>query len=313
MSETSGWPRRIASGAATLFTATTLAGAAATAFGMISARQFGVRYETLPLLPAGQEPYRILHVGDMHLVAGDRKKIAFVRRLAELQPDLVVNTGDNPGGVNAVDDVVEALSPLLDTPGVFVPGSNDFYGPKPANPLRYLRAPSDFHGAPEALQPINVGAMFEAFTKAGKWHRIGNKSMTLTARDDLIINFAGTHDAHMQADAWPGFDHADPAAQLNIAVTHAPYRRVLDAAVADGADLVFAGHTHGGQVALPRYGAIVTNCDLPTGLASSVFRWRSHGAAGLVNVTAGIGTSPKVPLRTFCPPEAVVIDLVARG
>lgn len=313
MSDTSGWPRRIASGAAKLFTTTAITGAMATAFGVISARQFGIRYETLPLLPAGHQPLRILHIGDMHLVAGDRGKIDFVQGLAALEPDLVINIGDNPGGTNAVDDVVEALTPLLQIPGVFVPGSNDFYGPRPANPLRYLRAPSALHGGHELLERIDVGAMFNAFTETGRWHRVGNRSVTLTLRDDMTINFAGTHDAHMQAEAWPGFENADPAAQLNIAVTHAPYRRVLDAAIADGADLVFAGHTHGGQVALPRYGAIVANCDLPTGLASSLFRWRSHGATGLVNVTSGIGTSPKVPLRTFCPPEAVVIDLVAEN
>lgn len=313
MSEASGWPRRIAFGAAKLVTTTALVGASAAVFGIVSARQFGIRYETLPLLSEGQEPFRVLHVGDMHLVAGDRKKIDFVRHLAELKPDLVVNTGDNPGEVDAVDDVLEALAPLLHTPGVFVAGSNDFYGPKPANPLRYLRAPSEFDGNSETLQAVDVGAMFEAFTRTGQWHKLGNTSMTLTVREDLRINFAGTQDAHMQADAWPGFNDAEPGASLNIAVTHAPYRRVLDSAVAGGADLVLAGHTHGGQVALPRYGAIVSNCDLPTGWASSLFRWRSRGASGLVNVTAGIGTSPKVPIRTFCPPEAVVLDLVARG
>ena len=313
MSEPWKWPRRLASGAANFGLITALTGVSAAAFGIISARQFGVRYTILPLLPEGHKPFRILHIGDMHLVAGDRKKINFVRGLADLKPDLVVNTGDNPGGADAIEDVAEALPPLLHTPGVFVAGSNDFYGPKPANPLRYLRAPSEFHDDPETLQAIDVGTMFDAFTRTGHWHQIGNTSITLPVRSDLSINFAGTHDAHMQADAWPGFDASDAAVPLRIAVTHAPYRRVLDAAVADGADLILAGHTHGGQVALPHYGAIVSNCDLPTGLAASLFRWRSRGQSGLVNVTAGIGTSPKVPIRTFCPPEAVVLDLVAQG
>ena len=311
MSETSGWPRRIASGAATLFTTTILAGSAAIAFGAISARRFGIRYETMSLLPAGHAPLRIVHLGDMHLVAHDRQKIEFVRGLAALEPDLVINTGDNPGGIDAVDSVLEALEPLLHIPGIFVPGSNDFYGPRPMNPLRYLRAPSAMDSAEELRETIDVATMFRTFTETGNWHRVGNETHALQIREDLKINFSGTHDAHMQADAWPGFDHTDPPAQLNIAVTHAPYRRVLDTAIADGADCVFAGHTHGGQIALPRYGAIVSNCDLPTGLASSLFPWRAGGRTGLVNVTAGIGTSPTVPLRTFCPPEVVVVDLVA--
>lgn len=310
MSATSSWPRRMFSGAAKLFAAGTLIAAAATAFGAVSARQFQVRYQTVPLLPVGHQPFRVLHVGDMHLVHRDRGKIDFVRELAATQPDLVINTGDNPGGVNAIDDVLEALTPLLKITGVFVPGSNDFYGPRPANPLRYLRAPTTIESPDELRDTIDVSTMFGAFSAAG-WHRLGNRALTLKVRDDLTINFAGTHDAHMQADAWPGFTDTRPAAEVNIAVTHAPYRRVLDAAVADGADLIFAGHTHGGQVALPRYGAIVANCDLPTGLASGLFSWRSAGSTGLVNVTSGVGTSPTVPLRTFCPPEAVVVDLVA--
>lgn len=311
MSEALRWPRRIVSGAAKVFTTAAAATMAAAAFGIISARKFGIRYETVPLLAPGSKPFRILHVADMHLVADDRGKIAFVQQLAQLKPDLVVNTGDNPGGVDAIEDVVEALHPLFDVPGVFVPGSNDFYGPKPANPLRYLQAPTTIESADEWRDVIDVGAMFEVFTRRDTWFLVGNRTHTLKAREDLTIGFAGTHDAHMQADAWPGFDRIASPVDLQVAVTHAPYRRVLNAAIADGADLVFAGHTHGGQIALPHYGALVTNCDLPTGLASSLFSWRAGGNHGLVNVSAGIGTSPTVPLRTFCPPEAVVIDLVA--
>lgn len=109
MSRTISWPYRIVSGAARLFTAGTIAAAAATIFGLVSARQFGVRYETLRLLPAGSAPFRILHIGDMHLVHGDRGKVDFVRSLASLQPDFVINTGDNPGGLDAVDDVIDAV------------------------------------------------------------------------------------------------------------------------------------------------------------------------------------------------------------
>lgn len=310
MSKSPWWPRRVLSDAATLVTLGAVTAASATLFGVVSARQFSIRYETIPLLPPGQAPVRILHVGDMHLVAGDQAKIDFVRSLEATKPDLVINIGDNPGGVDAVDDVLYALEPLLEFPGVFVPGSNDFFGPRNANPLRYLRAPSTTDHPHQLRNAINTRELFDGFTARGTWHSIGNRAMALQLGDNVEIHVAGTHDAHMQTDDWPGFPSAQEQPLLKIAVTHAPYRRVLDAAVADGADLVFAGHTHGGQVALPAYGAIVSNCDLPTGLASGSFPWRSAGRTALVNVTAGIGASPAVPLRTFCPPEAVVIDLV---
>lgn len=319
MSSTVDWPRRMLSGAAKLLAAGAIPAAAATAFGYLSARRFGVRYETLAILPQHAQPFRILHIGDMHLVAGDRAKRDFVRELAVLEPDFIINTGDNPGGVDAVDDVLEALEPLLEVPGVFVPGSNDLFGPRSANPLRYLRAPTTMETTSQHHQTIDVRAMFDRFMAPGQWQYLANRTLQLSVREDLEFVLAGTHDAHMHADRWPGFGHIHPASgldsaeqgQLKIAVTHAPYRRVLDAATADGADLIFAGHTHGGQVALPAYGAIVSNCDVPTGWASGMTTWRAAGHTSLLHVTAGIGASPTVPLRTFCPPEAVVIDLVS--
>lgn len=312
------WPRRTLHGAAKCFPiAATLAAGSAVIFGLWSARQFTVRYETLELLPPGAQPFRILHVSDLHLVHGDHKKIEYVRNLRHLAPDFVINTGDNPGGKDAVPDVIRALEPLFEIPGVFVAGSNDYYGPRPANPLRYLTAPTTMDttktGQDEMLRDIiDVATMFENFQASGAWHPLGNTSLNMSLRHDVHIRFAGTHDAHLQADVWPGFQPTEQGG-IKIAVTHAPYRRVLNAAVADGADLVFAGHTHGGQVALPWYGAVVTNSDLPTGLAAGLFPWYSAGNRGLVNVTAGVGTSPAVPLRTFCAPEATIIDLVAPG
>lgn len=311
MSKSQLWPRRMLSDAAKLFSLGALTAASATAFGALSARQFGIRYETIPLLPPGHKPLRILHVGDMHLTAGDHKKIDFVRSLASIAPDLVINIGDNPGGVDAVDDVLTALDPLLQFPGVFVPGSNDFFAPRPANPLRYLRAPSAVNHEDQPPSRIDAHRMFDRLTARGTWQRVDNRTITLPLGDIMELEIAGTKDAHMGADRWPGFTNAqDDTSRLKIAVTHAPYRRVLDAAVADGADLVFAGHTHGGQVALPAYGALVSNCDLPTGLASGLFEWRSAAQTAWVNVTSGIGAAPKVPLRTFCPPEAVVVDVM---
>src|SRR5699024_2070556 len=112
----------------------------------------------------GSAPFRILHIGDMHLVHGDRGKVDFVRSLASLQPDFVINTGDNPGGLDAADDVIDAVEPLLEIPCVFFPGSYDFYGPRRANTLRYVRAPPDIDSTDELRQTSDVKPLFRAFT-----------------------------------------------------------------------------------------------------------------------------------------------------
>ena len=80
----------------------------------------------------------MLHVSDIHLVPRQRRKAAWVHRLAELDPDLVVSTGDNIAALDAVPAALAAQGPLLERPGVFVLGSNDYFAPRPKNPARYL-------------------------------------------------------------------------------------------------------------------------------------------------------------------------------
>src|SRR5829696_359818 len=101
-------------------------------------RAFRLRRVDVPVLPAGASTLRVLHISDAHLTPGQGRKREWIRRLAALEPDLVVNTGDSIAHPEAVPAFVDALGPLLDRPGVFVFGSNDYYSPRPFNPLRYL-------------------------------------------------------------------------------------------------------------------------------------------------------------------------------
>lgn len=98
--------------------------------------------------------------------------------------------------------------------------------------------------------------------------------------------------------------------QLRLGVTHSPEPRVLDSFAEDGYDLVLAGHTHGGQLRLPGYGALVTNCELDRGRARGASTWgeRMH-----LHVSAGLGTSPYAPVRFACPPEATLLTLLPRS
>ena len=169
---------------------------------LIERNAFVVRRFTVPVLPAGAATLRVLHVSDLHLVPRQKRKAAWVRSLASLDPDLVINTGDNL----AAEDAVPA---------------------------------------------------------------------------------------------------------------------VLDAFAADGARLIIAGHTHGGQVCVPGYGALVTNCDLDTGRVKGLSRWwpgagstPSSAAppdAAWLEVSAGLGTSPTAPVRLACRPEATLLTLVPAG
>ncbi len=284
---------------------------------LVERHLYAVRRTILPVLPDGAPPVRILHVSDLHLVPRQRHRIAWVRDLAGLEPDFVVNTGDNMSDLDAAPAVLEAMDPLMRLPGAFVLGSNDYFAPTPKNPLRYFRGPSRREDL-LSKRELPWQDLADAFTRAG-WIDLDN-ARRRTLIGDLQVELVGVDDPHLHYDRYA--DVAAPAAQetaLTIGVMHAPYLRVLDAMAADGARLLLAGHTHGGQICVPFHGALVTNCDLDTSRVKGVSRWWP-GAAGrpsseapqdaaYLEVSAGLGHSKYAPGRFACRPEATLLTL----
>ena len=271
----------------------------------------------MPVLPAGAPPLTVLHVSDLHLVPSQRRKIDWIRDLDTLRPDLVVDTGDNMADAGALAPLLHALEPLLARPGAFVMGSNDYFGPTAKNPARYLlRDPRRGRSPSRSLPTLPADELGAAMRAAG-WRDLGNRRDALEVAG-VRLSLVGTDDAHLDRDDMPAPDvEAHPRGDLHVGVTHAPYTRVLDALAGDGADLVLAGHTHGGQLAVPGYGALVTNCDLDRGRAKGLHGWpgpRPDAPGGedstWLHVSAGLGTNPYTPVRFACRPEATLLTLV---
>ncbi|MFD2417622.1 metallophosphoesterase [Amycolatopsis pigmentata] len=287
--------------------ATAAVGAATVGYAVgIERRHWTLRTAELPVLAAGARPIRVLHVSDLHMLPGQKSKQRWVGRLHELQPDLVVNTGDNLAHPQAVPAVLRALGPLLHLPGVFVFGSNDYYAPKPKNPARYLMPRGKkkrVHGRHLPWRDLRA-----AFVEHG-WTDLTHVRRTVEVAGQTVFA-AGLDDPHLRRDRYREIaGQADPDAVLRLGVTHSPEPRVLDPFASDGYDLVLAGHTHGGQLRVPGFGAIVTNCELDRSRARGVSRW---GARMWLHVSAGLGTSPYAPARFACPPEASLLTLVPR-
>jgi predicted MPP superfamily phosphohydrolase len=283
-------------------------GAATTAYSLWEARQYTLRTAEVRVRRPGagataHEPLRILHLSDLHLSPRDTDRSAWVRSLGQLDVDLTVVTGDFHGHAQGPRLALEALEPLLDRPGLFVRGSNDYFAPSPANPAKYLSGPSELRTKRPKIDvtPLNVG-----LTSAG-WCDVDNDTAAIDVRG-WRIDARGVDDPHIGRDRYADVAGPfDPGADLRLGIAHAPYRRVLDAMSADGADLILAGHTHGGQICLPWVGALVTNCDLPRRQAKGLSGWRESA----LHVSAGLGTSPYTPIRLACRPEATVLTVVA--
>ncbi len=301
--------------ARTLTTIAAVAGAAAIGYASVIERNwFALREQTVPVLPPGADPLRLLHISDLHLTPGRHRLMAFVRSLAALEPDLVVNTGDSIAAPDAIEPLLDSLGPLLDMPGVFVYGSNDLYSPKPKNPARYLWRTSAGERRDEPDLPWEkLGGELAA---AG-WLDLNNRRGQLTV-NGLDIAFAGVNDSHHDLDRYDLVaGQADPAAGLRIGVLHSPEPRVLDQFAADGYELLLAGHTHGGQVCLPGFGALATNCGIDRararGLSMHPQIAPTTGRTAWLHVSGGLGTSPWAPVRFACRPEANLLTLTPRS
>lgn len=284
---------------------TAVAGAATIAYAaVIERRHWTLRTATIPVLAPGARPLRVLHISDLHMMPDQAAKQRWVNGLADLEPDLVVNTGDNLAHQQAVPYVLRALGALLDKPGVFVFGSNDYYAPRPKNPVRYLtKSRKRIRGVPLPWQDLRA-----AFVEHG-WRDLTHVRRGFTVAGQAVVA-AGVDDPHLRRDRYAEIaGQPDPSATLRLGITHSPEPRVLDAFAHDGYDLIMAGHTHGGQLRLPGYGAIVTNCELDRSRARGVSRWGAHT---WLHVSAGLGTSPYAPVRFACPPEASLLTLVPR-
>lgn len=299
-------------------------GVAGFSWALAEAHAFVLREVHVPVLPAGARPLRVLHISDLHLTPSQADKVSFIRDLAGLRPDLVIDTGDNLAHREALPTLLDALDPLLAFPGAFVMGSNDYFAPRAKSWSRYLRRDprTADSGSLEAIasKPSNLlptAAMAAAFTTAG-WKDLTNRRDAMVV-GDTHIDLVGVDDPHLDRDEMPA-PLAVPRGALRVGVTHAPYQRVLNSMTADGAELILAGHTHGGQLCLPGVGALVTNCDLNRGRAKGLSGWpgdrpntqAGHDSAWL-HVSAGLGTSPFAPVRFACRPEATLLELVPRS
>ncbi|WP_461473294.1 metallophosphoesterase [Microbacterium sp. HJ5] len=277
---------------------------------------FTVRHHEVPILPSGSSPLRILHLSDAHMAPWQHRKQEWIAGLAELRPDLVVNTGDNMGHADGLRGLRTAFDPLRGVPGVFVHGSNDHAAPSPRNPFKYFTGPSKAKKGPSS-EPLDTQALDGYLADELGWVDLNNTVGSLLA-GGLRIDAFGVSDAHRRWDRLDDLPDAlenlrgDDSAALTIGVTHAPYRRVLDAFTGLGAEAIFAGHTHGGQVRIPGSpSALVANCDIPLRQARGLSEWTRGGRTVPLNVSAGLGHSIYAPVRFACRPEASLITLTA--
>jgi predicted MPP superfamily phosphohydrolase len=277
------------------------AGAACVAWGIfVERRWYRVRRYDLAILPAAGGPDRltILHLSDLHFVGRDARKAAFLERLPTA--DLTIATGDFLAEPRSVETAVRSIHSCRGGLGSwFVLGSNDYFAPQPLNYFAYFRpkraARRAVRGRPDDLRRLLT---------ADGWVDLTNTRRSLELAG-LPVELLGLDDAHIR---WHDLRRAprQQGDRFGMAVMHSPDSAPETAAL--GYDLLVAGHTHGGQVRLPGFGALVTNSSMPRRLAAGLIRM----GPAILHTSPGLGTSKYAPFRFACRPEVTFLELTRR-
>ena len=254
----------------------------------------------------------ILHISDLHVRRGDPRLYRAQRAaLAGRTPDLLCITGDLCETAADVDLAIDVIRTVEARLGTFVVLGNHEHGAHAPAGLRRRES----HGWRGILaRPLVLVAPREGSAGSDEAYAVGEAlaaagvSVLVNAGKRLVVDGRRLWVTGCDS-AWSG--HADIAAAVRgrttgdacLALIHEP--ELAFGAAAAGADLILAGHTHGGQVRLPVIGAPYThNVDSRIRIAAGFQR----AGDALVHITAGLGHT--IPLRWACPPELVWLDCV---
>lgn len=225
-------------------------------------------------LPQGTRPIRLVHISDLHSDPQPRLEEELPDAIAAERPDLIVFTGDSlnsPAGLPVLRNCLTRLAQVA--PTFVVKGNWDAW---------FWQGQNLFAGT-GVRELKNEALKFEA----------GGASLWIAG-----VPVGGEHKLDETFAALP------PEA-FTVFLHH--YPDLINEVAAKKLDLYCAGHTHGGQVALPLYGALVTLSKFGKRYESGLYR---VGETHLyVNRGIGMEGGPAPRVRFWARPEITVIEI----
>lgn len=234
-----------------------------------------VRMETSKL-PKGTPLMRIVHISDLHSDAKPRLEERLPNLVAAEKPDLIVFTGDAINSSAALPLFKRCLRELAALAPTFVVRGNW--------DMEYWHNPHLFDDT--GVRELDGEAVKIGIKGAEIW--VAGAPFGLEERIGKTL-------ASVPQGAFVVFLYHSPDA--------------IDALPRDRVDLYCAGHTHGGQVALPFYGALVTYSKFGKKYESGLYR--VDGTWLYVNRGLGLSRWPPLPVRFCARPEITVIEVVS--
>jgi len=280
--------------------------------------------------------FTVLHLSDFHLRKSFKGKrlFRFIQTLTDREYDFIFITGDMVESIANAGYLAEMMEPLKAKYGKYaILGVHDHY-----NKALYEFARNMFKRKRKYNSVNDVGKLARLLKSSGievlvnESKRIklpvkGMEVMELIGLDDPVIEKLDIGSAFKSIDPLDDEEIVDdlnfsdiekdvfaPADKnihflnrpgtLRLVLLHTPDAHVISTLYNKGADVMLAGHTHGGQVRLPLVGAIISGCRLKTKYASGLFYFKKL----VLFVSRGLGEGKYSQFRCYCPPEAVQIE-----
>ncbi|MDR2748886.1 MAG: metallophosphoesterase [Bifidobacteriaceae bacterium] len=250
---------------------------------------------------------KILHISDIHLFPHQKRKLKFIRKLKKEELDFIICTGDSISSNNAINCLIDTMrdAGFDKIPGAFVLGSNDYFAPKISNPFQYFFGPSSRKSNYTDKKRLDTKRLIAGLEFLG-W-RFAEETQFEIKIKNKKLKIAGSFDYHFKknSDIKNILENSKGKNEITIGITHAPYLEALKPFLENNTNFLFAGHTHGSQIRLPKIGALVTNSDIPKDKASGVFQMENS----IVSISEGLGTSAYFPFRFLCRPAVTILEI----
>jgi hypothetical protein len=244
------------------------------------------------------KPFSILHLSDIHFCKNGGAKKRFFQRLSMLNPDLIFVTGDTIDNDEGIETATRTLSGLRARYGTFlILGNHDYFDYHWKDVFLY-----NFGVTRLASHRNNIEHLITEMKRIGI-NVLVNQAAKVEVHGNPVL-IGGTNDPMTQRIDFEKTLHGLGPNTLNILLTHH-----LDSVLKlshRGVDMVFAGHTHGGQIRIPLLGSIVCEIKLPRRYIGGLHRFKDM----ITFVSRGLGASRLTFPRFACRPEAVWFDML---
>jgi uncharacterized protein len=238
---------------------------------------------------------RVLHLSDLHLCFPETDKIEFLRRISTEPYDMAILTGDVFENYSGLAYAASLLSRKPRLGAYAVLGNHDYYNYTMFHKIfgrlfRRFRHPGTKR---------DVAPMIAALENAG-FTVLRNETVNLPEHG---IHITGVDYPFVDAGTLNPLAAEGEDSELRMLLFHLPIH--LDMISDTGVHVAFGGHTHGGQIRIPGFGAIITDSELSRSEASGLC-WRSNTA---FHISRGLSADPRTNFRLFCPPAATVVEI----